>query len=64
MRLERERNRACDDCGVLDVSLVIVGGKYNPKQMRLCGVCVDRLQRLRVQMFQGGLDAVETWGGP
>jgi hypothetical protein len=61
VRLEREKSRACDDCGALDSTLIIVGGKYSPKMFRLCGPCVDRIQRLRVQLITSGLDAVETW---
>lgn len=60
MRLVREKTRACDDCGAFDVSLIVVGGRYAPKQFRLCGICVDRVQRLRVQMFANNLDSVET----
>ncbi len=56
LRIERNRDRVCECCAALDVSLILVAGKT----LRLCGLCLDRITRLRVQLYRDNLDAVEA----
>ena len=62
IRIERELTRTCDGCSTRKPVTLLTVSKFGapPLRMRLCGACWADVDRGRIQVIAGDVEAVEV----